>query len=308
LGRWFGGIGAAAPSPSVVVSAAKSETLAVAGPDRRRAGKFARRFLEHCGLSGGARLSIERTIPAHVGLGSGTQLALAIGRSLAELHGLDPDPVELARAVRRAERSAIGTWTFAGGGLVVEGGRRRDGVDVAPLIARIPFPREWWCVVGVPDAAPGLSGESEARALRDLPAPDEREVARVSHLVLMGLLPALAEGDLDTFGHALSEVQSITGRWFAPIQGGAFASGPSELLVRAMKQWGVQGVGQSSWGPAVYGITSSEDAGRELAERVRDWIGDSGTVHDGSFRTEGARVWRDSAARRREPKIRAIRA
>ena len=74
----------------------------------------------------------------------------------------------------------------------------------------------------------------------------------------MALLPALAEGDLATFGAALSAIQAITGRWFAPVQGGTFAPGPSEELVRRMAEWGASGVGQSSWGPAVYGIVDGE--------------------------------------------------
>ena len=43
----------------------------------------------------------------------------------------------------------------------------------------------------------------------------EREVEKVAHLVLMLMLPALADGDLRAFGSALTEVQQITGRWFA---------------------------------------------------------------------------------------------
>ena len=110
----------------------------------------------------------------------------------------------------------------------------------------------------------------------------------------MALLPALAEADLTTFGAALTEIQEMTGRWFAPVQGGTFAPGPSEDLVRRMAEWGASGVGQSSWGPAVYGVVDGEDAGRRLAERVRDALGTAGTVYEGPFRTSGARVWRAS--------------
>lgn len=305
FGRWFGGVGAAAPAPSVIVSASASETFEVRGPEAKRAERFARRFLDYFGLEQGVRLTVEQSIPSHAGLGSGTQTALAVGRALAELHGLDVDPADLSRAVGRAKRSAIGTWTFAGGGLVVEGGRHRGGVEVAPLIARMPFPPEWWCVVGVPDAPPGLSGESEVRAFRNLPRPGEAEVHEVSHLVLMGLLPALAEHDLETFGRALSRIQEITGRWFARAQGGVFASGASASLVHAMKGWGVPGVGQSSWGPAVYGIAPSEETGRELSDRVRDHLGDGARVYEGPFRTGGARVWRDTARSATDLKIRA---
>jgi beta-RFAP synthase len=149
-------------------------------------------------------------------------------------------------------------------------------------------------VVAVPHATPGISGAAEAAAFAKLPPPPEREVERTAYLVLLGMLPALAESDLTTFGAALSELQVITGRWFAPVQGGTFAPGPSASLVRGMKEWGAAGVGQSSWGPAVYGIVEGADAGAELAARVRTALDAQagGLVLEGPFRSTGARVWR----------------
>ena len=291
-GRWFGGIGAAAPMPTLLVSACRAAELEVTGEDADRAVRFAQRALAHYGVSGGARLWVHRTLPSHVGLGSGTQLALAVARAMAELYGAGTETGELARAVGRADRSAVGTYAFTGGGLVVEGGRRPGNEDIAPLLTRMSFPPSWWCVVGVPNAARGMNGAAEQAAFDELPAPPEREVARVAHLVLMGLLPALADADLVAFGDALSAIQSITGRWFAPVQGGTFARGPTEELVRSMSEWGALGVGQSSWGPAVYGMVDGEDAGRRLAGRVREALGEAGSVYEGPFPTEGARVWR----------------
>src|SRR5207247_4989084 len=117
-------------------------------------------------------------------------------------------------------------------------------------------------------------------AFARLPQPRERDVERVAHLVLMALLPALAEADLATFGATLSEIQTVTGGWFASVQGGTFAPGPSEELVRRMAKWGASGVGQSSWGPAVYGIVDGEAAGVRLAEHVRGAVGAAGSVDD----------------------------
>src|SRR5207249_3697086 len=164
LGRRFGGVGAAVPSPSLLVEArpAPAPALSAAGPDADRALEFARRFAGHHGLAGagaGAHLVVHRAIPAHAGLGSGTQLALAVARALAELQGLPTEVTALARAVGRARRSAIGTWTFAHGGFVLEGGRKGEDGAVAPLLARLPLPSEWRCVVVVPRGKPGLTGE-----------------------------------------------------------------------------------------------------------------------------------------------------
>ena len=297
VGRWFGGIGAAAPAPTLLVSACPADTLEIGGEDVERAADFARQFLAHHGLKGGARLCVHFALPPHAGLGSGTQLALAVARALAEIYDVTTDAPGLARAVGRARRSAVGTWTFAGGGLALEGGRPRDTEGVAPLLARLPFPPTWRCIDAVPNSAPAMSGTAEEQAFAQLPPPPERDAERVAHLVLMGLLPALADADLVRFGAALSAIQAINGRWFAPLQGGTFASGSSEELVRRMAEWGASGVGQSSWGPTVYGIVDGEDAGLRLAGRVRaliDTTDAAGHVYEGPFPTDGARVWRPS--------------
>ncbi len=292
LGRSFGGLGAAIPCPSLLLEATPAAQVAAHGPDAERAADFARRFLAFHRLSAGVRLTVHRAVPSHAGLGSGTQLGLAVARALAELHALPAGPVELARAVGRGKRSAIGTWTFALGGFIVEGGRRLGSEEMAPLLARFAIPESWRCVVAVPHGARGLSGEAEARAFEQLPTPSDGEVERVSHLVLMQLLPALVEGDLPSFGGALSAVQRITGAWFAAQQGGVFAPGPSERLVADMASWGAAGVGQSSWGPAVYGLVQSEPEAREVADRVRQALGSAGAVFEGGFAAEGARVWK----------------
>jgi beta-ribofuranosylaminobenzene 5'-phosphate synthase len=292
LGRRFGGLGAAVPSPSLLLEAAPDVGLSAQGPDADRATAFAERFLAHNRLRGGARLTVHRAIPAHSGLGSGTQLGLAVARALAELYGLPAEPAGLARAVGRGQRSAIGTWTFALGGFIVEGGRRAGADEIGPLLARFRVPGTWRCVVVVPAGAPGLSGDAEAAAFERLPPPAERDVERVAHLVLMQLLPALVEADLASFGAALTEVQRVTGAWFAPAQGGVFAPGPSEMLVRRMAEWGAAGVGQSSWGPAVYGLVGDAEEARAMAARAAEVVGSGGQVFEGGFTGSGARVWR----------------
>jgi beta-RFAP synthase len=293
LGRRFGGIGAAVPAPSLLLEARPAAELRAEGPDAARALAFARRFAAHHGLDLRLHLCLHRSIPAHAGLGSGTQLGLAVARASAELSGLATDVGSLARAVDRGRRSAVGTWTFALGGFVLEGGRTSDPDRIAPLLARLPFPAAWRCVVVVPRGQPGLAGDEEAAAFARLPPPGARDVERVAHLVLMQLLPALVEADLAGFGAALGEVQRITGSWFAPAQGGVFAPGETRELVERLREWGAAGVGQSSWGPAVYGIVGDAAAGSALAERVRAVLGPGGAVYEGGFSARGARVWRE---------------
>ncbi len=290
LGRRFGGMGAAIPNPSLLLEAARASEVTAEGPDADRAADFARRFLKHVGVAEGVHLRVRRAIPAHVGLGSGTQLGLAVARAVAEIYDLPHSVGELARGVGRGKRSAIGTWAFEGGGFILEGGRRTESDALAPLLARYPWPPTWRYVVAIPESAPGLSGDAEVEAFRQLPAPPLTEVERVSHLVLMQLLPALVEADLAAFGAALSEVQRITGGWFAASQGGVFAPGPTRMLIKRLTEAGAEGVGQSSWGPTVYAIVSGRERARELEALARGWLGERGEVYHGRFPNEGARV------------------
>jgi beta-RFAP synthase len=289
-GRRFGGLGVSVSRPAVVLEAQAADELSVEGPEAERALAFARRCSDALGLAGGARLHVVEAIPPHVGLGSGTKLALAVAQALAALHGRTADAPALARAAGRAARSAVGLWTFALGGLVVEGGVRRGADRPAPLLMRHAVPEDWRIVLVVPKAAPGLSGVAEARAFDRLEPSGERSAA-IAQLVLTSLLPALVDRDLEEFGGSLTRIQRLVGDAFAPVQGGRFhpQAGP---LVEALLHAGAAGAGQSSWGPAVYGVTGSEAGGRELVRRMKGVVGAAGRVELVAFDNRGACVER----------------
>jgi beta-ribofuranosylaminobenzene 5'-phosphate synthase len=288
--RRFGGLGVSVSRPAVVLEAQAATELSVEGAEADRALTFARRCRDALGLEGGAHLSVVEAIPPHVGLGSGTKLALAVAQALAALHGRTVDAPALARAAGRAARSAVGMWTFALGGLVVEGGVRGDGERPAPLLMRHAVPDEWRIVLVVPNAQPGLSGAAEAQAFVRLVPSAERSAA-IAQLVLTSLLPALVERELEEFGAALTRVQRLVGEAFASVQGGRFHP-QAGALVEALLRGGAAGAGQSSWGPAVYGVVGSETAGRELAHRMEDVVGGEGSVELVAFDNRGARVER----------------
>ena len=286
--RRFGGLGVALSRPAAVVEASSSDDVTAEGPDAERALAVAQRCRVALGLAGGAHVRVLEKIPAHVGLGSGTKLALAVAAALAALAGQTPEPRAIARAAGRGARSAVGLWTFVLGGLVVEGGVRNGVEQAAPLLARHPMPDEWRCVLAIPSAKPGLSGRAEEEAFARL-RPDPDHAALIAQLVLTSLLPGLAEGDLTEFGAALTRVQRLVGEGFAPVQGGVFhpSAGP---LVDALLCHGAAGAGQSSWGPAVYGVVGGEQAGRELARRMEAELAGGGRVELVSFDNRGARV------------------
>jgi beta-ribofuranosylaminobenzene 5'-phosphate synthase len=288
--RRFGGLGVSVDRPVVVVEATAAGELSAEGADAERALAFARRCRDALELTGGAHLRVVQAIPPHVGLGSGTKLALAVAQALAALDDRTVDAPELAEAVGPAARSAVGTWTFALGGLVVEGGVRRDVERPAPLLLHHPMPEEWRVVLVIPQAEPGLSGPAEEEAFRRLVPSPERS-AEIAQLVLTSLLPALVEEDLEEFGGALTRIQQLVGDAFAEVQGGRFHPRAGALVETLLRE-GAAGAGQSSWGPAVYGLAGSEASGRALADRMVGVVGDEGNVELVTFDNRGARVER----------------
>ena len=289
LGRRFGGLGVAITRQSVILEAAASDSLTADGPDADRALKFARRYLAATGLRTGVRLHIEQAIPNHVGLGSGTKLALAVAQALAALYEQPTDPLTLAQAVGRGKRSAVGLWTFARGGLVVEGGRRPDENVPAPLLMRYPMPANWHCVVAIPDNFAGLSGQAEVTAFEQI-SPTADQTARITHVTLMSLLPALVEAEVAEFGRSLTEIGELVGECFSPVQGGNFGNPLSTKLVEAFLDWGAAGAGQSSLGPAIYGLVADERQGQQLAGRARELLAGQGCVELVGFDNHGVRI------------------
>lgn len=269
-GRYFGGMGVAVDRPRVRLVLRPSRELEVEGPEADVVRRAARRHLERPAGTSGARIRVEATVPRHVGLGSGTQLALAVGRGLDLLRGRRRTAGELARALERGRRSAVGTWLFAHGGFVLEGGVRRDGDEgIAPLLARFELPGSWRAVLVRPPVPDGLSGDREEAAFRELPPPEPDRARRVAHVVLMELLPALAEGDLEGFGRAAAEVERATGDAFRPAQEGRrHAHEEVAEAVEALRGLGAAGVGQSSWGPTVYGFVDGQDDARRAVEAL----------------------------------------
>ena len=154
-----------------------------------------------------------------------------------------------------ADCAALGVHGFAQGGFLVEAGKRSE--EVSPLVARLAFPEEWRIVIAIPPAEVGLFGESEREAFRELLGRPALTDA-LCRLVLLGMLPALIERDLDTFGEALYDFNARAGEVFAPVQGGTYAGRRVEEIVTLVRRLGVRGVGQSSWGPAVFAVVGDE--------------------------------------------------
>lgn len=274
--RRFGGVGLMIERPGLRLQVRESSAWSAMGPLAERALIFAQRFTENTrreeGIDDGPphALRIERAMPEHAGLGSGTQLGLAVARALAVSRGLRGDLVTLARRVGRGIRSALGAHGFEQGGLLVESGKSSPD-QLAPLVARLAFPESWHLILVLPpttEGAAGLHGMREVEAFARLKA-EPGQTDALCRLVLLGLLPALMERDMDAFGEALYEFNARAGEVFAPVQGGVYASPRVAELVAFLREQGIRGVGQSSWGPTVFAVAADEDHAQHLAVRLR---------------------------------------
>jgi beta-RFAP synthase len=220
------------------------------------------------------RIRVVSSAPEHAGLGVGTQLSLAVVQMLLELSG-QPDPTlsELAALSGRGRRSGVGLHGFRHGGMIVDGGRR-DDEHPPPLVARSRFPDNWSILLVQPPGPRGRHGAEEVQSFASIPPLADRVTERLCRLVLLGILPALAEHDLRAFGAAVSELQRHVGGAFASLQGGSFGSPISDSLVNELGRIGLVGAGQSSWGPTLYAFGTPLESEREATcQRIRERYG-----------------------------------
>jgi beta-RFAP synthase len=259
--RQYGGVGLMIDRPGLRLSAEPAKDWFATGPLSSRALSFAKRFVENLPAAEQRpfHIAVDFAPDEHQGLGVGTQLGLAIAKAIAVETGHAEWPsVELAKRVGRGERSAVGVHGFDRGGLIVEGGKLPNEL-ISTLVGRFEFPADWAVVVFTPQVEAAWHGGAEREAFARLAAKPEI-TDRLCRIVLTGLLPALASADLGTFGEAFYEFNALAGDAFAPVQGGRYASPVVAELVSRLRAVGVRGVGQSSWGPAVFAIARRQEA------------------------------------------------
>jgi beta-RFAP synthase len=268
--RQFGGAGVMIDRPGLVLRIAPATRLEAAGPLASRAELFARCWAEHHGLEAPRRrIEIVSAPPQHVGLGAGTQLALAVGAGLnASFDQPPPAPAELAASVGRGQRSAVGTYGFCLGGLVIEAGKLSNE-SLAPLVERIELPPPWRFALLRPRRDEGLSGEAERRAFRDLPPVPEAVTRRLWGIVESQMAPAARRGDLAALGESIYQFGREAGLCFAPRQGGPFAGPRLEAWVATIRRLGILGVGQSSWGPTLFALLPDQTAAEKFLDDFR---------------------------------------
>jgi beta-RFAP synthase len=264
LGRKFGGLGLSIDAPATRLRLQPAEKMEASGPDAERALALLEKATAALAPGKRYRLDIGEAIPPHSGLGSGTQLALAIAAALRRIEDMPQNVEADAALLQRGARSGLGAGLFTRGGLVVDGGRGADTMT-PPVVSRLAFPEGWRILLVSDPASIGLHGAEERKAFAELPPFSEEDAGKLCRLVLMQALPAAAEADFSGFGAAITAIQAIVGDYFAPAQGGRrFTSAAVEALLARLAQGGATGLGQTSWGPTGFAFAPDEAEARRL--------------------------------------------
>jgi beta-RFAP synthase len=291
----YGGIGLMIASPGFVLAASRSDCDRITCPDHptpghasgsrsssstsqfdligRRVAHLVDQYRRSCPSTcqpPTCAIEIRRIVPPHNGLGSGTQLAMAVSQALALLSANgQAASTTLAQRVARGKRSAIGIHGFARGGFLVDAGKTSTD-DIGRLVVRADTPGDWRFLLVTPadSSGTGLSGQEEVDALERLPEMPLSLTERLCRLALLEMLPALGDANSDRFGEAMFEFGHSVGEYFRPVQGDAYADSRMADLVHWLRRQGVHGIAQTSWGPTIAICCGDEERAKSLQDRI----------------------------------------
>jgi beta-RFAP synthase len=266
--RQFGGVGVMVDQPGLLLRVSRSEQLNASGPLADRASQVARRVAEHLQIAPSFQIDVLSAPPAHVGLGSGTQLGMSIAAGIYALQG-EPTPgvEQLVAASGRAKRSAIGAHGFVHGGLLIESGKLQAD-ELSPLLSHVSLPADWRFVLLTPRGDAGLHGTAEVTAFERLPPVDPAVSAELQRLAVDELLPAANAGNFLRFRDTLEAFNDLAGACFATVQGGHYAP-QAQRVIDDLRAQNVRGYAQTSWGPTVCVVCESPATAEALANHWR---------------------------------------
>ena len=290
-----GSLGVALEWPNTVLTVNKNSDLLIKNGNRKKILELVKKFSKRYLIEPNVILRVDESIPEHSGLGSGTQLALAISSALAMIYDIDADVRELSSIMGRGKRSRLGNTCFETGGFIIDSCPEKLMADEVgqpqSTIFRREFPNSWCFVIVIPDTKTGLSGEAEKEAFRRVKA-SKKISEEIYRLIQIKLLPSLSAEDIAGFGSALTEIDKKTGMYFEKAQGGVYRDKVAPEIIEYMLQSGAYGSGQSSWGPALYGLVKENEA-MTVADHMRSFLTENeieGVVFVSHCNNKGASV------------------
>lgn len=266
----FGGLGMMLQTPRWQISATAADNFfdcaTKSDEIRTRVQKMLPGIADRTGLPGMC-VFVNEELPLHHGMGAGTQLALAVATAALILAG-QPRPIssaELATALNRMRRSAVGTLGFDRGGLIVDGGLKPGSSEHE--LQRCEFPADWRVVLVSPNGEQGLSGTKEETIFREDNWMSDSTAQEQAELIRNRIIPAAEQSDFDAFSDGIARYGHVAGTFFAAQQGGVFASERIRRLAMNPELSDLSPV-QSSWGPTVAVFAQSDRHATDISNRI----------------------------------------
>lgn len=254
-GLAYGSIGMALEEPFLELrlsSYSDDSRLSLRAPTEE-AKEAVAKVVKSLGLASGT-LELSGYVKHHVGLGSITRIYLttAIGSSIV-LRMTDLNLEDLLVRLGRCKYSCTGYYTLMYGGLAVDTGVKLLEGGTPKLLALLRFPRSWYVVLAIPEGRGLRETEEEGYMKNPTPIDEQKDLYRA----LVELMTGVRLEKIDLFVSGVETIQKVAGKYFLQAQGGVFSSPYGDAIARIMAESGLRGVGQSSWGPAIYGFTDS---------------------------------------------------
>ncbi len=273
----YGSIGIAIEEPHILIKVSKADKFRVINETTIPIDDVVNNVISKLSINPEElkmELRCENAYPRHTGLGSTTQLNLAIGMAILRFLDKSMSVQELAVKLGRGRDSGIGIAAFQYGGFIVDSGRKisEQGIveppstvdDLPKPIFKSKVPGNWYFILFIPRKYKGLDEKSERKVL-DRPEPPPKDFQReLYELMLLKLIPSVLFRDIELFGKTLTKMQIMVGTYFSKYQGGVFCCDETEFTINSLLKHGAYGAGQSSWGPTAYGIAR----GFRMAMRV----------------------------------------
>lgn len=291
----FGGIGLMVDKPSVCLSASASSIEdptpstdpCFAWEDPYWKERFLRVYANFRSRTDGVALDaikLTQTPTPHIGLGSGTQFASAAsailnsfldGNQSLEAQGSQHLTIDSGRGLR----SHIGLHGFLHGGLVVDLGQSSELSQCDTDRTRSHgFPTQWQIVLLHEPIYQGDSGASEQAIFDRCSAQENPNRERMLALIQQQILPAVSDVDFPEATRAIGQYGELAGNVFASALGDAYRTPRIRHWIDRFRSMGLDGVGQSSWGPVVFVIVQDTDEANWLVDKVRPELQENGWV------------------------------
>ena len=261
----FGGIGLSIDKFNTKITVKKNIGAKFEDKALDKASFFLKKFCKKNKIKSNFFLNIEKATPPHIGLGSGTQLALSIGSAISQLNNINLDLEKIAKILNRSLRSNIGLINFKHGGFLID---LKIKNKFFSNINKVFFPEDWKIIL-IKDTKQGLHGKNEMDAFKKIRSFPKINHIKLTDLVLFQIYPSLIENNFNEFSKAISKLQNIMGKYFNIFQNGMFSSSEVSNVLNFLRKENISGYGQTSWGPTGFALFPNIKKAEEMRLKLK---------------------------------------